>query len=193
MGKIPAFPPDAPFEYLPSIAFQSEMERRDILARGFDKLQKGEVAEEALVFGQKYKKKIESDYAPKVSVRFVNDQVGHGVFAEQTLKSERYVGEYTGIVRENIRVYFVPLNNYCYEYPVVDSLGKHFVVDATRGNFTRFINHSFKPNLRPAYAFYDGFYHVIFLTLRQISKGEQLCFDYGHNYWILREAPQILA
>ena len=102
------------------------------------------------------------------------------------------MGEYTGIVRENVRIYFAPLNNYCYEYPVPDALGRSFVIDATRGNFTRFINHSRAPNLKPVYAFFDGFYHLIFLSLKEIQKGEQLSYDYGRNYWLLRSDPEEL-
>jgi len=59
-------------------------------------------------------------------------------------------------VRENNRRYFEPLNNYCYEYPVPDSIGRSFVIDATQGNLTRFINHSYEPNLKPKYAFLKG-------------------------------------
>lgn len=180
------------FDFLPQIAFESEEERLDILARGLEKLRKGEVSQEALQFGEKYKKTIESDYAPKVSIRFVNERVGLGVFAEENLKEGSYIGEYTGIVRENNRIYFAPLNNYCYEYPVPDSIGRNFVIDATKGNFTRFINHSFKPNLKPVYAFFDGFYHMILLTLRKVEKGEQINYDYGRNYWYVRELPEEL-
>jgi SET domain-containing protein len=103
-----------------------------------------------------------------------------------------YIGEYTGVVRENRRVYFAPLNNYCYEYPVPDGIGKNYVIDATKGNFTRFINHSYEPNLKPVYAFLDGFYHLIFLSLRVIQKGEQLCYDYGRHYWVIRPVPEEL-
>jgi uncharacterized protein len=192
MRKTVAFPPDLEFGYLPQIAFQSEEEKRDILARGLAKLERGEVSGEALLLGEKYRKEIEADYAPHVSVRYVSEQVGYGVFAEEELEGGSFIGEYTGMVRENDRRYFAPLNNYCYEYPVPDSIGRSFVIDATQGNFTRFINHSSRPNLRGIHAFFDGFYHAIFLSLRAIRKGEQLSYDYGANYWYIREKPQEL-
>lgn len=190
--KTVLFPPDLEFVYLPQIAFESEEGRRDVWARGVAKLERGEVGEEALLLGAKYRKEIEADYAPCVSVRFINEQVGHGAFAEEDLKKGCFIGEYTGIVRENNRRYFAPLNNYCYEYPVPDSIGRSFVIDAKQGNFTRFINHSSKPNLQPAYAFFDGFYHAIFLSLRLIVKGEQFTYDYGANYWYVRDRPEEL-
>jgi SET domain-containing protein len=63
------------------------------------------------------------------------------------------------------------------------------VIDATKGNLTRFINHSIHPNLKPIHVFYEGFYHLIFLALRRIEKGTQLSYDYGKNYWYIREKP----
>lgn len=187
------FPPDLKFKFLPQISFKSKKERFDILTRGLEELRKGNVTEYALKLGERYRKKIETGYCPNVSVRYISEQVGHGVFAEEAIKAGSYIGEYTGIVRENLRVYFAPLNNYCYEYPVPDRIGRSFVIDATEGNFTRFINHSYKPNLNPVYAFFDGFYHLIFLSRREIQKGEQLCYNYGRHYWVIRSVPEDLA
>ena len=185
------FPPDLEFEYLPQIAFRSDAEREDILARGRELLRLGRIPEERLVFGEKYREQIAGDFCPEVSVRFVSERVGHGVFAEKRFEADQYIGEYTGVVREN-QIYFVPMSNYCYEYPVPDRIGRSFVVDATKGKFTRFINHSGNPNLKPVYAFVDGFYHVIFISLRSIEKGEQLSYDYGARYWYIRSTPEEL-
>ena len=180
------------FELLTHIAFNSAKEKRDILSRGLKEAQEGNIPAEALQRGKEYRKKIERGYKPKISIRFINKRIGYGVFAEQFFKTGCYVGEYTGVVRENVRVYFVPLNNYCYEYPIADRIGRHFVIDATKGNFTRFINHSNKPNLKPAYAFIDGFYHLILLSLRDIQKGEQISYEYGARYWYIRSPPEEL-
>jgi SET domain-containing protein len=66
------------------------------------------------------------------------------------------------------------------------------VIDATAGCLTRFINHSSNPNLTPIHAYWEGFYHLIFLSLRAIHPGEQLTFDYGETYWYIREKPVTL-
>ena len=148
---------------------------------------------EAIELGQRFIGKIQAAYLPSVSVRKMEGEIGYGLFAEEGIEPGSYVGEYTGIVRKNdIRRYLEPLNNYCYEYPVVDSLDRSFVIDATQGNFTRFINHSFTPNLKPIHVYYAGFYHLIFLSLRKIEIGEQLFYDYGKNYWYLRGSPVCL-
>lgn len=139
--------------------------------------------------GRKYHKQILSSYIPDVSIRWVHPSVGYGLFAEEPLKKDHYVGEYTGIVRRNDRRYFEPMNNYCYEYPVPDEIGRNYVIDATSGCLTRFINHSSKPNLKPLHVYWEGFYHLIFLALQEIAVGDQLSFDYGESYWYIREKP----
>lgn len=181
-----------PFHYLPQIAFQSEQEKQEILSRGLLELKKGTIPQQAIQRGQKYRGLIENSFEPKVAIRYINENVGYGAFAEEPLKARQYIGEYTGIVRENLRNYFAPLNNYCYEYPIPDPIGRSYVIDATQGNFTRFINHSDSPNLKPLYAFLDGFYHLIFLAMRPIAPGEQLSYAYGSRYWYLRSPPEKL-
>jgi len=178
-----------PFKFLPFITFESLEDQADILARGQAKHQNRQVSPESQKLGKKFIEKIEAAYIPQVSVRWISEQVGYGLFAEEEIAQGSYVGEYTGIVRRNDRRYFESMNNYCYEYPVDDEIGRSFVIDATQGNLTRFINHSSRPNLKPIHVFYGGYYHLIFVALRPIQKGEQLCFDYGENYWYLRGAP----
>ncbi len=175
-----------PFKYLPALVFE---DHADVLARGQAKHQNNLVTDLALELGKKFIDKIEAAYIPQVSVRWISDKVGYGLFAEEEIPEGSYVGEYTGVVRKNDRRYFEPLNNYCYEYPVDDEIGRSFVIDATKGNLTRFINHSSKPNLRPIHVFYEGYYHLIFLALGPIEKGKELSYDYGESYWYLRGPP----
>lgn len=177
------------FKYLPQIAFETPADQQDILERGVLKLKNNEVNAEALELGTKFHRKIESAYIPQVSIRWMGASVGYGLFAEEDIEAGTYVGEYTGIVRKNDRRYLEPLNNYCYEYPVPDYIGRSFVIDATQGNLTRFINHSSSPNLQPMHVFYEGLYHLIFIARRQIEKGTQLSYNYGQNYWYLRQKP----
>ena len=171
------------FRFLAHNAFES---REEVLKRGL----LSEPSVEALELGKQYIQKIESAYIPDVSIRWVDETVGYGLFTEEVIEPESYVGEYTGVVRENdIRRYLEPLNDYCYEYPVPDSLGRSFVIDATQGNLTRFINHSFTPNLRPVHVYHAGFYHLIFIALERIEVGTQLFYSYGKNYWYVRGKP----
>ncbi len=177
------------FVYLSHNAFESEAQQQEIRRRGRKKWESGAVSEEAQALGRRWQDQMSAAYIPAVSVRWLGDSLGHGLFCEEMLEEGSYVGEYTGRIRVNNRRYFEPLNNYCYEYPVPDDLGRSHVIDATEGNLTRFINHSFEPNLRPVHVFYEGFYHLIFLALKRIEKGTQLCYNYGKNYWYIRGEP----
>lgn len=49
---------------------------------------------------------------------------------------------------------------------------------AVGGNESRFINHSTKPNVA---ALREGEWGIIFYSLDDIEKGEELTFDYGFN------------
>ena len=179
------------FYYLPQITFEDPEVLEEVKEKGFRKLAlpEGGVTSKELEFGQKYIDKIKAGFIPKVAIEFLGDPVGYGLFAEEVIYSGSYVGEYTGIVRKNQRQYFAPFNNYCYEYPVPDEIGRSFVIDATNGNLTRFINHSFEPNLKPMHVFYEGFYHLIFIAMRDINVGDQLLFNYGKSYWVIRGMP----
>lgn len=61
-----------------------------------------------------------------------------------------------------------------------------FTVDAyTHGNITHFINHSCEPNLRVYPCFLDTWdprlHRLAFFAMRDIRRGEELCFDYLGN------------
>jgi len=181
------------FHYLPSIAFATPAEQEDIQQRGLEKWKNNGVSKESQKLGHRFMKEIEAFYLPDVSIRYLNEKLGYGLFSEETLDVGCYVGEYAGLIRKNDRRYLEPLNHYCYEYPVPDHIGRSFVIDATNGSLTRFINHSFTPNLKPVHVFYNGFYHLIFLAMQRIEKGTQLCYDYGQNYWYVRDRPISLS
>lgn len=181
------------FKFVSQITFESNEEKILVKEKGLEKLKNNGISPEAQKLGKLYIDQILSCYIPKVSVRKVDEHIGYGLFAEEDILEGSYVGEYTGIVRKNDRRYMEPLNHYCYEYPVPDHIGRHYVIDATQGNLTRFINHSYHPNLRPIHVFYEGFYHLIFLSLQKIPKGTQLAYNYGKNYWYLRSPPAQLS
>ncbi len=178
------------FTFLPQIAFESPKAKEEIHAKGLAKWKNNEISAESHDLGKRYSQEILSGYIPSVSVRFVDEGVGFGLFAECDLAKGAYVGEYTGVVRRNdLRRYMGHMNDYCHAYPVTDHLNCSFVTDAMQGNLTRFINHSFHPNLLSIHAYLDGFFHLIFLATKPIAQGTQLTFDYGKSYWYTRDPP----
>lgn len=173
------------FKHLPQNIFEGQEE---IYRRGLQ----AEVDLKQKELGKRYIDRIESAYLPEVSIHDLGKKVGYGLFAEEGIPNGAYVGEYTGLVRKNDRRYCAPMNNYCYEYPVLDEIERSHVIDATDGNLTRFINHSFEPNLKPVHVYHEGYFHLIFLAIKEIEKGDQLCYNYGKQYWYVRQPPETL-
>lgn len=59
-----------------------------------------------------------------------------------------------------------------------------------QGGITRFINHSFTPNLLTTPATFDEITHILLLTNEPIPRGAQLLYDYGSDYWEARKGLQ---
>ncbi len=122
-------------------------------------------------------------------IKKVNPLVGYGVFAEKMISELTYIGEYTGVVRKR-RFWKDSSNDYVFGY-VIGPHDTKWVIDAKeKGNFTRFINHSYQPNLTSRWIIVDGIAHIIFFANRLIMPGEQLTYDYGPYYWRKRSFPQ---
>lgn len=136
----------------------------------------------------KYKNELTTGFVADVSIRWIDDDVGFGVFAEQDFESHTYIGEYTGDVRSLSR-WRPDSNAYCLQYPTRFFSWKYFIIDAFKmGNETRFINHSSEPNLELSCLVDRGLCHLVFFTNQQIKKSDELTFDYGPDFWRHRKA-----
>ena len=175
------------FTYLDQNSFESLKDQEMLREKGLTQLANNEIDLQIIALGKNYIDKIRNAYIPNVSINFINDRVGYGLFTQEDIPKGSYVGEYTGIVRKNN---YHDFNDYLYKYPVLDNIKRNYVIDASSGSLTRFINHSFHPNLQPIHIFYDGFYHLIFIATKQIKKGTQFTFNYGKSYWNLRCNPE---
>jgi hypothetical protein len=123
-----------------------------------------------------------------VEVVRINEIVGHGLVATRPIRLNEFIGEYTGVLRrpracDNENRYLAGTKAYgdC----------EDFLIDGRdEGNVTRFINHSFTAtNVRSEHAFFDDRWHRVLRAQRDLKAGEQLLWDYGADYWRLREAP----
>lgn len=168
------------FRYVQFLEFKSKIVHDAVIERSAPK-------PEELALGEKYKEAICLGATVPASIRYISPQVGYGLFAEADIYPGTFVGEYTGVVRENND--HLTMNNYLYRYPVLDDIGRDFVIDAKEGNLTRFINHSETPNCITGYAFCCGLYHLILTAHSPIPAGTQLTFDYGKKYWRIRGKP----
>lgn len=134
-----------------------------------------------------FNQRIHVDTHPAVGIKWINSDIGYGAFTTQHLSSGTIIGEYTGYVRRLYRSH-PNTNPYCFHYPSRFFSLRYFVIDALRGgNALRFVNHSDRPNLTPAWVFDRQLLHLIFLTIRAVEPNSQLTIDYGQDFWKSRQ------
>lgn len=134
-----------------------------------------------------FQREISKGYFSDVTIQWLDEVLGYGLFTNRNLKKGEYVGEDIGVVHQLYR--FRPhFNEYCLRYPKAFWSLSLFMIDAKfRGNEMRFANHSFEPNLVIKVAVDRGLLHILFFANQDIPKGTQLCYDYGEDYWAYRE------
>lgn len=117
------------------------------------------------------------------AVRWKNDQIGWGLFADKPFKKGEIIGVYGGAVQRLFpgvrydRAYTAELlRPFLWIFP--------YVVDAKDvGNVLRYINHSRKPNLGVLFVRYCSLPFLCFVAERSIANGEELLISYGKSFW----------
>lgn len=143
-----------------------------------------QVLDEAMVLT--YSADIKRGKVIPILVRKVNDKIGYGAFANHTIRSGEFVGEYTGDLLSHVP----PASDTTYLFHLVDDMS----IDALKaGNALRFINHADKPNLGVQVLYVHGEPHIIFFAVKKIEPGEQLFINYGKDYWAPREEPKDIS
>ena len=176
-------------DYLAQPVYESDEVLEQILIRTNRAKSADLIEPEKIWMGIYFDKEIQQSLHPKVAIRWIDDEIGYGVYAAQRIPSCGFVGEYTGVVQER-RPKHLKDNYYCVRYTTWETGRKKFVLDAEkRGNFTRFINHSSNPNLGLQSVYWRGLPRMIFISLKEIPEGSQLTFDYGNFFW--KECQQI--
>jgi len=171
-------------EYLPSLAFQNKGVLHAINRRTLRLIRRKKIPFQNDWFLALYQKEMEqSKDQEKIEVRWINREMGYGIFAKRDLPEFTFLGEYTGLVRRR-KLFKDKKNNYCFRYQIGPYLSR-FVIDAREmGNLTRFINHSDTPNAKPhSIVTPEGLAHIIICTNRRVTKGEELTYDYGPDFW----------
>ena len=145
--------------------------------------EKGYMHTERIYLGMTYRKELNSGESAPISVRWISDELGYGLFSETDLPRWSWVGVYTGLV-ERRRWLGSGMGDYSFRYPIGELYPKRYVVNSEKeGNLMRFLNHSDDPNCTTNACFYKGLMHLLVYTHRNVKAGEQLCFDYGAHYW----------
>ncbi|MBI5345857.1 MAG: SET domain-containing protein-lysine N-methyltransferase [Chlamydiae bacterium] len=182
------------FEELLEVKFISKLEfQTEVIEKKVKKLckkayQNEEFSNEALWLGEFYASEIVSSFIPNVLIKWINPIVEYGLFANEDFAKNSFMGVYSGEIRKyNNRL--DDKNAYCFEYSIAGSKTP-FTIDAReKGSLIRFVNHSSTPNLSPIAVYSQEIVHIIFRTNKNVTKGEELTYDYGPNYWARRETP----
>lgn len=135
---------------------------------------------------QKYAGAIEQKHHAPMYLKWISETVGYGIFAEQNIDKDDFIGEYFGVLRE-VKETSDNLD-YAWYYSLDTMDGRRLVVDGKeQGNELRFINHADDPNtVRIDVLGRDGIFHVVYVASRDIKKDEQLTVSYGEGYFTSR-------
>ncbi len=175
-------------KWLSKLDFENSKILPSLIRQGEKLYEKGELTLEQIWLGKYFQKEIASHFEPKVAIRYIDPYLGWGVFALQNFRKMQFIAEYVGKVRKKQKQ--DKKNAYCFEYIITQGFRTLYTIDAMdQGAVARYLNHSEAPNLESALATFDHLSHVILYAKEPIAKGEQLCYDYGPDYWSKRAAP----
>ncbi|KUL87170.1 hypothetical protein ZTR_05530 [Talaromyces verruculosus] len=118
----------------------------------------------------------------KKPVRFARSAIHNwGLYAEENITANDMIIEYVG---EKVRQQVADMRERRYLKSGIGSsylfrIDENAVIDATkRGGIARFINHSCTPNCTAKIIRVDGSKRIVIYALRDISKDEELTYDY---------------
>ncbi len=119
----------------------------------------------------------------------VSDEVGLGLFAGSDIHPRQMIGEYAGQVVASIVATLSGKTEYAFGYPS----HPNFIIDPKRrGNLIRYANHSVAHANSFSLPVFDGrLWHIILVASRKISRGSQILFNYGGDYWTTRDSREL--
>lgn len=133
--------------------------------------------------GTFFKKELTYGFVNDVVIQWIDDTIGYGVFATRDFSPGEYIGEYTGVVKKS-RFFAQNINEYCFHYPTHNFFINVHTIDAKyKGNETRFMNHQNTPNCEAFGCFFDNLMHVCIRTVQNVTRGTELTYDYGKDWW----------
>lgn len=172
--------------YLPSLYFKDYAYLKEVIKQCPWAIKWGFFGRQNRSLSKRYQQEVSNAYTPDMTIKWVHDEIGYGVYTNEELNPGDYIGEYTG----SIKTYDPRTENqnlYCMQYPTNSWNRNILMVDALDGgNILRFINHSDSPNLTPICLVDRGLLHLVFVAGETICKGSHLTVDYGKDYWLNR-------
>jgi hypothetical protein len=172
--------------YVPHLAFDSFRTLQHVVRKNRQLKKKKLFSTQQMWLGSYFEKEVLEGFLPCLSLRWVSDEIGWGVFAEQDFKATDFIAEYSGIFRRRKKE--DSTNAYCFECPFVRGEPSRYLIDAkSQGGISRYINHSDTPNVVSALATVSDLSHIVLCVREPIKKGTELRYDYGAEYWKKRK------
>jgi len=169
--------------YLTEPAFRSRGSYERVKRLTLKAVAEGNISHRSRWLGDHYGDRLREGFIHDVSIRWVDDEMQYGLFAENEIPRNAFLGEYTGLIKP-CTIFSGDVNEYCFRYPLYNQKFIVYTIDAKmQGNEMSFINHSNSPNCEAVVAFYDDLFHMCLRALNPIKKGDQLFFDYGNEKW----------
>lgn len=176
-------------KYIPDLRFDNITILQSVVRRCKRALKKKEITRQHKWRGTYYGKDIEANNIAPIRIEWISRMMGYGLFADKPIKKGTFITEYVGNLRK-FNSKKDEKNSYCFEYLIADKYDTPFVIDAkSEGNLARYVNHDDDGNLSPIAVYHQGIMRVVLKADRNIKKDEQLCYDYGPDYWAKREDP----
>lgn len=111
---------------------------------------------------------------------------GKGLFARTTIRPEEHIGYYTGRILSDAEAESDPYVSSRYMVWVCKDCWIYG--EGPEANYTRYINHSEKPNAELVTS--SRWKTARIVALKRIRPGEEILFNYGEEYWdVVNEAP----
>lgn len=111
-------------------------------------------------------------------------EIGLGLFAKRLVRPGDTIGQYTGIIIDDAQSEVEPYVSS--RYLVWVCADCWIVGDSEEGNYTRFINHSKKPNAELVTS--TRWKKARIKAIKLIRPGQEVFFDYGDEYWEVLES-----
>lgn len=172
--------------YLSGLEFEDQKILERVRKQCADGLETGFVGEESKWLGALYAEQLASHYIADVSIRWVDETIGYGLFAEKEIFVGDFIGEYTGVVRKR-NLIFKNFNEYCFAYPgSIFNLRKHMIDAQTKGNELRYANHGESPNAESMGVVFDNIFHIILRAITDIPASAEITYNYWGSFWFNR-------
>jgi len=145
---------------------------------------------EFILLNNKYSELVKESYMAPVTISYISEISGYGLFADEYITEKGLIGEYTGIVQKAQDIVAVKNSDgkyntdYSWDYPVMINNETELEINAyNMGNELRFVNHSFTPNCRADHFLLGNRWVIVFYAIQPIKKDNQILADYGEEYW----------